>query len=761
MSKLLDLPFDQYQRYQLVSQLLEELREGGEQLAILDVGGRTALLRGFLRKDRITLVDLEPSGERGLVLGDGSALPFADASFDVVCAFDTLEHVPPALRERFVAECARVARRYVVLAGPYQSEEVEEAEKLLQSFLREKLGVQHRYLEEHRHNGLPDRETVERQFVSLGARVASLGHGNVQRWLSLISLAMYMDHTPALQSQAARLHRFYNRGLFEDDRDPPVYRHALIAAFHGARLPKPLSEPRRPRAPSRELVHFAQELAAFDAHRDGYEKEFARLQSVVHGFEADLAGHKQTLAEALELRTQAQQALREVSADLEGHKATLKELRAHASESDRVISSLRADLEGHRRSLAEASGQRNEAEQVIRTLEGDLAGHRRSLEELRALRAQSEATVAELQRDLAGHRGSLDEIGRSVSRYEELLAEHRAVVRDREGELERHGRVLEDLRANLARLDAQRGKQLDLREPDLREPDLREFEAVRLELRREIDELQRTRGELQAELASRGSHTAALEQLLAGQQAAFEREQQALVEQTEAAAREWEAERRQFEQIVAAREGEIERHAAVLAELRERLEVVDRERARLLELRTRERDEAEQTVAALRDELERSQVAGAQALAVQRESYEAHMRSERGAFETVVAERESELARHVQAQADLRRDLEEHRKVVTDLGADLEGHRRVVAELREETRTRSAELSSTAHELAVRDAELAAARAQNEELQAANERAAAALRAQDRLVGELRAELRNRVSSLRRALGPRRRTPGE
>ena len=46
-----------------------------------------------------------------------------------------------------------------------------EAEALLQKFLEQKLGERHRYLDEHLHNGLPDRTRTERQLEASGARV--------------------------------------------------------------------------------------------------------------------------------------------------------------------------------------------------------------------------------------------------------------------------------------------------------------------------------------------------------------------------------------------------------------------------------------------------------------------------------------------------------------------------------------------------------------------------------------------------------------
>src|SRR5262249_20582325 len=149
--------------------------------------------------DRVDLVDLETSGEKGLVLGDGSRLPFSNASYDVVTAFDTLEHVPPDRREAFVAECRRVAVRYVAIVGPYRDPAVEEAERLLQRFLKDKLGVEHRYLEEHRRHGLPDRARVEAQLSTSGAATRSFGHGNLERWLALLCLSMYLDYNHELR----------------------------------------------------------------------------------------------------------------------------------------------------------------------------------------------------------------------------------------------------------------------------------------------------------------------------------------------------------------------------------------------------------------------------------------------------------------------------------------------------------------------------------------------------------------------------------
>lgn len=50
---------------------------------------------------------------------DTTALPFADASFDLVLCCDVLEHLPDEAAARTVTELGRVAARYVVLNVPF------------------------------------------------------------------------------------------------------------------------------------------------------------------------------------------------------------------------------------------------------------------------------------------------------------------------------------------------------------------------------------------------------------------------------------------------------------------------------------------------------------------------------------------------------------------------------------------------------------------------------------------------------------------
>jgi hypothetical protein len=361
VSDLLELPFDQYQRYRLASDLLRQVRPNGKTWRVLDVGGRTALLRRFLPEDSVSLVDLEPSGEKGLVLGDGAKLPFADRSFDVVTAFDTLEHVPPPLRDAFVAECRRVARSYVAIVGPYAHPDVDEAERLVQVFLKEKLAVEHRYLDEHRHHGLPDRRRVEEDLRARGAEVRSYGHGNLERWLALICLTLYMDYTDELRIVAARFFRFYNKNLYASDHAEPVYRHVVLGAFDGARLPtvEGILEPAvMPAGAVARMTEVAFELALFERAHELVHEEREEFRKVVAELQRDLAGHQTSLASWEAEGRRREEALHGAISERDRARAELetlaRDLGAKIAEQDAKITELRAALHGRLKNLARA-----------------------------------------------------------------------------------------------------------------------------------------------------------------------------------------------------------------------------------------------------------------------------------------------------------------------------------------------------------------------------------------------------------------------
>jgi ubiquinone/menaquinone biosynthesis C-methylase UbiE len=90
--------------------------------AVLEVGGGTSMMRrtlvGACRPKLLVSSDLEPTDATDLAC-DAQALPFPPATFDVVVAFELMEHLPDT--NKFLEEVHRVARPggHVVVSVPF------------------------------------------------------------------------------------------------------------------------------------------------------------------------------------------------------------------------------------------------------------------------------------------------------------------------------------------------------------------------------------------------------------------------------------------------------------------------------------------------------------------------------------------------------------------------------------------------------------------------------------------------------------------
>jgi len=72
--ELLGIPFDQYQRYRLVAEVLDRLRTAGEKFLLLEVGGHPGLSRKFLEDDQVIVADMLSAGHSLDMIAGAEAL---------------------------------------------------------------------------------------------------------------------------------------------------------------------------------------------------------------------------------------------------------------------------------------------------------------------------------------------------------------------------------------------------------------------------------------------------------------------------------------------------------------------------------------------------------------------------------------------------------------------------------------------------------------------------------------------------------------
>ncbi len=106
----------------------KEIASRPEIKSVLDIGPGTEFLREVLKIHRPDISyatvdvaeDVNPD-----VIGSVTKLPFSDYSYDVVCAFQVLEHIQFADVPSAIKEMARVSKRYVFVSLPHFGPSIE------------------------------------------------------------------------------------------------------------------------------------------------------------------------------------------------------------------------------------------------------------------------------------------------------------------------------------------------------------------------------------------------------------------------------------------------------------------------------------------------------------------------------------------------------------------------------------------------------------------------------------------------------------
>lgn len=120
--------------------------------SILEIGSGSYGITPYLKR-RVTGVDMSFSEPDYPLLhqvhGSALKLPFSNNTFDICIFSDVLEHLDPSDRHRAIAEAVRVAKKYVIISGPFGKSAFAQDKQLAQY-------SDHPFFTEHLKYGLPE-----------------------------------------------------------------------------------------------------------------------------------------------------------------------------------------------------------------------------------------------------------------------------------------------------------------------------------------------------------------------------------------------------------------------------------------------------------------------------------------------------------------------------------------------------------------------------------------------------------------------------
>lgn len=225
--------FDQYQRYNNIRKIINDMRFGDESFRILEVGANEHRnLEKFLPLDKITYLDIqlpeELQHDPNYILGDATNMDFPDDEYDVIVALDVFEHIPSEKRNQFIDELYRVSSQVCIITAPFHSQQSIDAESRVNSVYKSLFKKNFIWLEEHMDNGLPNKDSLKEYLELKNIKYMMIGHGKISIWEKLMGIHFFAAKNPELAVYRQEIDKFYNSYIFDYDYTEDSYRKIVI-----------------------------------------------------------------------------------------------------------------------------------------------------------------------------------------------------------------------------------------------------------------------------------------------------------------------------------------------------------------------------------------------------------------------------------------------------------------------------------------------------------------------------------------------------
>ena len=232
MEQYLSIPFDQYQRYKLVSDIINKFRNTGESFRILEVGaGFEENLKKFLPNDIIYYIDKDYPSEYSLkenyIVGDILKVELTE-KYDFVVAIDVYEHISQIDRNKFVDSLITSSKIATVIAAPFDDENIKYCELFANEVYKTSHDSDHIWLKEHIVNGLPSLSLTIDLVKEHHLNPVIIPNGYLPHWFEIISTALLIDGKLELTQMMKTVYEIYNKNYYAYDNRNPAYRQVIV-----------------------------------------------------------------------------------------------------------------------------------------------------------------------------------------------------------------------------------------------------------------------------------------------------------------------------------------------------------------------------------------------------------------------------------------------------------------------------------------------------------------------------------------------------